>query len=61
MRAFYMETSAHEVGWTILYPLYTSVTQQEEYPSDTRVVVGSTPTTSTIICGVTPRGVVTAC
>ena len=47
MWAFYMETSAHEVSWIILYPLYTSVTQQAEFRSDTSAVVGSTPTTST--------------
>ena len=47
MRAFYMKTSAHEVGWIILYPSYTNVTQQEEFRSDTSAVVGSTPTIST--------------
>ena len=31
---------------------YTSVTQQEEYPSDTRVVGGPNPPTSTIGVGI---------
>ena len=44
-----MEISARDVDWIILYSLYTSVTQQEEFRSDTSAVVGSTPTTSTML------------
>ena len=47
-----METSAHEVSWIILYPLYAGVIQWLEASSDTRVVGGPNPPTSTIICGV---------
>ena len=56
-----METSAREVGWIILYPLYAGVIQWLEASSDTRVVGGPNPPTSTIVCGVKPRGVATAC